>query len=229
MPQVPITLKAGQPTRQGFGDARYLTLVSLGVASTVNLQIEAAGGLLREEVRGLKMRDRIAVETGFDAATFTAPVDCTIEVFASLMDLRLNNGDGSEVNANILGTVPVSIASPLPVPVQNDRGGSLAAPVFVSGLTYTDTPAGSLLNAAAVAMGAAAAQIIAANANRLELRITNLGTVPVAVGAAGITWASRCIVLQPGDTWVEAKGAALAWHGITETAASSVTVQELRA
>ena len=107
-------------------------------------------------------------------------------------------------------------------------GNTLGNPVPVTAVTVSDAPAVSASNGAPVACSAVAAVIVAANANRRELRLANIGTDPVAIGAAGITWANRCIVLNTGDVWVETRGANLAWSGITDAAKSaSVTRQEV--
>lgn len=230
MPHVSITLQAGKPKRQTFGVVRYLTITDLGASASVDLNVEVSN-FAQESVRNRKIGDRIAVPDGFDSATFIAPVDCVIEVFASLIDLRINNNDGSTVNANIVGTVPVNVTGPNPLPVATTRGGAPGTPFFVTGLTYQDTPAASLLDLPGVAVADVAVQVAPANAVVLERRFTNIGAEAVAIGAAGITWAKRCLVIQPGETWVEVKGAALAWYGITDAggAGAVVNVQELHA
>lgn len=64
---------------------------------------------------------------------------------------------------------------------------------------------------------------------RRSVRFTNLGPDPVAIGAAGLTWAKRCIVLNAGDTWVEDTASNLAWVAITESAGktASITTNEV--
>jgi hypothetical protein len=224
MATVLIALQAGKKTRQSFGLARFLTFRSLGAAATVDVDIEVAG-FATETLRNCRAGERIAVPMpGFESVTFTAPVDCTVEVVASMLDLRINNNEGSTVNANILGTVPVQISSPVPVPVVASRGDAPGNPFYVSGLTLDDTPAASLVDNAPVAVNETADPILAADATRLEARFTNNGTDPVALGGAGITWANRTIVVNPGDSWVEVKGAALAWYGITEAAGKTASV-----
>ncbi|RVU46100.1 hypothetical protein [Rubrivivax rivuli] len=79
-------------------------------------------------------------------------------------------------------------------------------------------------------MSSAGQVIAAANAARRTLRICNLGPDPVAIGAAGLTWAQRCIVLLAGDVWVEDRGGNLAWSGICEAGKNaSVTWQGVNA
>lgn len=220
--QYTITLQAGQKTRRVF-QGTTLVLLDLGAASAIDLELEVTNYSV-EELRGVKKGCRIRGPQ-FSGASFTASVNCTIEVFVSVADLSINYTDGATVNANILGTVPVS--APAPLAVINDRGAP-ATPVYVSGITYADAPAVTLQDNAAVACSSVAAALVAANAARRGLRITNLGADPVAIGFTGITWAKRCIVLNAGDTWVEERAANLAWAAICDaTKTASVTVQEV--
>jgi hypothetical protein len=103
---------------------------------------------------------------------------------------------------------------------------SIGDPLYVSPV---DPPAVAITDNAAVAVGGGAAQlIVAADANRGALRFANLGTDPVALGAAGITWAKRVVVVNPGDMWIEDRAANLAWYGITDAGlAASVTTQAI--
>lgn len=223
MPHISISLKAGKPTRQTVGLARFLTVQSLGGAAGVDVDIEVSG-LARETVPNVRERDHIAVgEPGFEALTFTAPVDCTIDVIASLIDVRLNNAEGAGVQATIVG--------PLPLSVVTSRGNAPANPFFVTGITYSDTPAASIVDRAAVAVTDAGAVVLPADATRLQALIANIGDDSVALGAPGITWAKRANVLYPGDSViVDSKGAALAWSAITDAGTTaSVTVQEFKA
>jgi hypothetical protein len=97
-----------------------------------------------------------------------------------------------------------------------------------SEVTYADAPAVTLTDNAAVAVTNIEAALVAANASRRGLRITNIGTDPVAIGFTGITWAKRCIVLDVGDTWIEERAANLAWSAICDAAkTASVTVQQV--
>lgn len=214
-----IPLLANQPTRQPLR-GKCVLIKGTGAAPVVTLELvkgsEQDVENFGEVERNFSLYD--ADGGGFSGLILTATVNATIDVIVTNYDARARDGDAVTATLD---------ASQVPLPVATTRGGAPGTPFFVTGLTYTDTPAAANANAAAVAMGAAVALIAAANASRLELRITNLGTVPVALGAAGLTWAQRCIVLQPGDTWIEQKGAALAWYGITEAAASSVTYQAL--
>jgi len=247
--QIRINLQANKPQRQTFGQARFLAIFSVGVAASVDVKIEVAG-FAQEELRGLKARDRIEVPDGFEAVSFVAAVDCTIEVIASMIDVRLNNDDGAIVSANIVGTVPVQVTgpnplpvqvaapsplpvfidSPNPVPVSTNRGQNAAAPLYVSGAVLGDTPAATLTDNAKITAGPVAVAVLAADATRLETIIYNIGPDPVALGMVGITWAKRAIVLQAGDTWLESRGASKAWYAITDAGKTAdVTTQERKA
>lgn len=212
--QYTITLAAGVEQRQEF-NGTTLVILSTGAASTIDMKVELAGYAV-EEMRGIKQGLKMQTQ-GFTGAKFVASVACTIEVIVSSANISVNYQEGSTVNANILGVVPVS----------NDRG-SLGNPVNVVGITYADAPAVTLQDNAAIAVTDAGAALVAANANRRGLRCTNIGTDPVAIGFTGITWAKRCIVLNNGDTWIEDRAANLAWAADCDTGkTASVTVQEV--
>jgi hypothetical protein len=220
--QYSIPLFAGIEKRQEFRGSN-LVLLDLGAAAAIDMKLEVDGFGV-EEFRGVKRGLKLSGPS-FNSAKFTSAVDTTIEVIVSAANISVNYQEGSTVNANILGTVPVSVAAPLAV--VPDRGAP-GAPVYVSGITYSDAPAVTLQDKAAVAVTSAGAVLVAANAARRGLRVTNIGTDPVTIGAPGITWAKRCIVLNAGDSWVEDRAANLAWSAICDaTKTASVTAQEV--
>lgn len=213
--QYRITLQAGIAKRQEF-TGQTLVLLDTGAATDIDMQVEITGFAV-EEMRGVKRGLKMQTP-GFTGAKFTAAVDCTIEVIVSSANISVNYQEGATVNANIIGTVPVS----------NDRG-SLANPINVVGITYADAPAATLQDNAAVAVTSAGAALVAANVARKSVRFTNIGTDPVAIGFTGITWAKRCLILNSGDTWLEDRAANLAWAAICDTEkTASITVQEVR-
>lgn len=212
--QYQITLEAGVAKRQQF-TGRTLVLMETGAAATIDLTVEVSGFGV-EELRGVKRGLKLQ-SGGFTGATFTAAVACTLQVVVTDANLSVNYQEGSTVNANILGVVPVS----------NDLG-SMATPMHVVGITYADAPAVTLQDNAAVAVTDAGAALVAANANRRGLRFCNIGTDPVTIGFTGITWAKRCLVLNPGDGWSEERAPNLAWAAICDaTKTASITVQEV--
>lgn len=235
MPQYSITLQAGKAKRQIFGQSKYLTIADTGVAAGIDVDIEIAG-FAQESLRGLQRRDRVETP-GFEAASFTAAVDCTIQVIASIAAVSLNNSEGQAVQAFISGTVPVQVIGPdpldvsvddsTPINVHADRGDAPANPLYVTGLSLMETPAAHVTDGGPVAAGPAQVAVVPADATRLELIVYNQGPDPVALGMLGITWAKRAIVLSAGDQYIEARCAAQAWYAITDAAgAANITVQE---
>lgn len=223
--QYTITLQAGVEKRQEFSGTT-LVLLDTGAASSIDMTVEVQG-YPAEELRGVK-RGLKMLTPGFTGAKFLSAVNATIQVIVSPANISVNYMDGAAVDATIIGTPTVLIGGQ-PVAVSNDRGAP-ANPVYVSGITYSDAPATSITDNAAVAVGDVAVSLLAANANRKRARFTNIGTDECTIGTTGHTWAKRCIILGPGDTWVEESAANLAWVGITDTANSaSVTVQEVLA
>lgn len=215
--QYKIKLAAGVPTRQEFSGIT-LVLLDLGAALSIDMAVEVTGFAV-EEFRAVKEGLKLQGNR-FTAAKFTSTVDTTIEVIVSDSNMSVNYTDGATVNAVITG--------PLPLPVQPNRGGDAGTPVYVSGVMYNDVPAASMLNTAAVACTSVEAVLVTANAARKGVRFTNIGTDPAAIGAAGITWAKRCVILNSGDTWVEERAANLAFSAICDAAkTASVTVQEV--
>jgi hypothetical protein len=214
--QYTINIPANQEIRAQIS-GRTLALLSTGAAASVDIKIEITGFAV-EELRGQKRGFKVRTP-GFDGVRLFSTVATTIEVFTSVADIELSL-EGQTVSANITNT---------PLAVVPDRGAP-GNPVYVSGVTYTDAPATSMLNTGPVAVAAVAVSVMAANSARKAARFTNVGTDAVALGATGITWAKRCIVLEPGDVWSEDSAANLQWFAICDTAkTASVNVQEVMA
>lgn len=226
--QYTIYLKAGVPVRQVF-QGTTLLIMDMGVAPQLDVLNIEIDGYATEQYRGVKRGFKFRGPT-FGAALIQSPVDAQIQVVVSMADVTVNYQDGNTVNANIVGTVPVAVQG-TPLPVSTDRGQNAGAPLFVSGAVLGDTPAANIVDDAGVAAGGAAAvDVIAADATRLEVVFYNQGPDPVALGMLGITWAKRAIVLNAGDTWIEARAAAKRWQAITDAGkAATVTVQERKA
>lgn len=214
--QYTINLKAGQESRSQIA-GRNFAILSTGSAASIDVKIEITGFAV-EELRGQKRGMKVRTP-GFDGVRFLSSVDTQIEVFASVADIDISL-EGQAVAATILNT---------PLAVVPDRGAP-GAPVYVSGITYSDAPATSMLNTGPVAVTDTAVSVLAANAARKAARFYNAGTDDVALGASGLTWAKRCIVLAAGDTWVEERSANLEWVAICDTGkTASVNVQEVLA
>lgn len=112
------------------------------------------------------------------------------------------------------------------------NGANVTATIAVSQLPLATTTkpetATSVNNNAQVAVDSVGEQLAAANAARTSLRFHNFGPDPVAIGGAGLTWGTRCVVLQVDDDWVENDGANVVWRAITDAAKNAtVGVQEV--
>lgn len=100
--------------------------------------------------------------------------------------------------------------------------------VVIGGVTMVPQVSSAMLNNAALAVTSAGANIASAAPTRRSIRFTNVGADPVAIGAPGLTWANRCLVLNPGDMWLEDSSPNLAWFGICDaTKTASITAQEV--
>jgi hypothetical protein len=217
--QYNITLMAGIAKRQEF-TGTTLVVLDTGAAAAIDVDVEISG-FSQELLSGIKKGMRMRT-SGFTGATFKAAVDCTITIIVSLADISINYVDGANVTAMLSGSTAT-------IPVSNDRGAP-SAPVYVSGLTYSDAPATAISDNAAVTVTSTGAALLSANTARKAARFSNIGVDPVAIGTTGMTWAKRCIVLSQGDTWVEERAANLAWSAVTDTGGTaSVTVQEVLA
>lgn len=199
---------------------RLVSILDTGAVTSCELQIEIPGQNVEQfdaVGRGFKAR---MISGHFGALMVRTASDAAIEVIISDNDLDFNFAEGAAVQATISG--------PLPLPVSNDRGDSPGNVVYTSNVAAADQPAVAAPDNAAVACTAAQALILAADADRRQIVFTNIGTDPVALGATGITWAKRCIILNSGDSWVEDRAANLAWYGICDaTKTASVTTKSV--
>jgi hypothetical protein len=226
--QYSITLQAGIEKRQQFS-GRTLVLLTTGAADTIDLTVEVEGGFPAEELRGVRRGLKLQAP-GFTGAKFLAAVNCTIEVIVSNANISVSYQDNANVTATIDASqlpLPVLVDDTIPLQVEDIRGDGPGNPVFVSGQVLGDTPCASITDNAAVAAGPVAASLMTADATRLEAVIYNQGPDTVAIGPVGVTWANRVIVLSAGDTWIEQRGASLAWEVVTDAGdTASVSVQE---
>jgi hypothetical protein len=195
---------------------RHFLILDTGAASSLELWIYRGTDEL-EYIRTAKRGFKARVPEGFTHLALKSTVDATCEVVISNGVVDFDFISGTSVQATIVG--------PIPVPVSNDRG-SPGNPMSVTAVTVADSPATSSPDNAAVACTAVAAAILAADATRRQIVFTNIGADDVALGAAGITWAKRCIILKSGDSFVEERAANLAWYGICDAAkTASVTTK----
>jgi hypothetical protein len=213
--QHPINLKAGIRTTVGFQGV-YFALLDVGASIALEVAV-FAGSVELERIKTAPRGMTFDAQTRFDKIELIAQADCVVQVVVSEGRVRLGAMDGTNVNATILNS---------PLPVVPDRGAP-ANPVYVSGLTYSDAPAASAVDAAPVVVTSAGAVVCAANAAGKSLRFHNQGPDAVAIVPPAGTWARRVQVLEVGDVWVEDRGANLAWSAITD-ATKTATVTVLR-
>lgn len=221
MSQFSVPLATGAEKRLEVA-GRFFMIRSITNGATLDVVIEVRGEGDRNDeefadvVAGFKARIE---NSKFDVVRVKASVDCTVVYVISDNDVDFDFFAGAEVNATISG--------PVPLPVSNDRG-SPGNPLHVSAVTVSDTPATSVSNNAAVSVDDTGAVMLTADADRREARFLNQGPDAVALGAPGLTWAERTIVIEMGDVWVEERAANLAWSAITDTGdTADVTVQEV--
>lgn len=219
--QYTISLKAGVPVRQGTG-ASFFLLMDTGAATSLDLTFRVHSQIA-EHVTTAKRGLKAALHGGdrFTGIDFLSAVDCIATFIASDGVVDISQLDGANVNA--------TIANAFPLPVSNDRG-SPGLPVYVNGTISGNPTAVALADSAASPFTATISPIVAANANRVSLRLTNTGTSPIAVGSSSLTYATGAVVIQPGDTWVEERAANLSWYGICNTGlTTSLAIQQVTA
>jgi len=193
----------------------YFSILETGAAPSISIKIKAGSREL-EAVQTARRGLQAETKEAFSVVELLSTINTTVKVIISDGSVKVDSTDGASVLATIVNT---------PLPVVNDRGAP-GNPVHVSGLLASDSPATGFQQPAPVAMGAAPALIIGADLTRKALRLHNLGPDPVAVGGVGITWATRALVLDVGDIWVEEDGANLAWHGVCDAGKTANVAQQ---
>ena len=197
---------------------RLFRILSTGAVASVELQLEIPNQN-NEELSAVGRGFKAKLESGhFSAVLVRTATDAAIEIVVSDNDIDFNFAEGASVQATIIG--------PDPLPVQNAQGADAGNPIYTTNVAAADIPAAAAPDNAAVACSAVLAAILAANVDRRAIYFFNAGPDAVTLGAAGHTWAKRCIVLEAGDAWIEDQAANLAWYGITDAGdAASVTTK----
>lgn len=214
MPQYTCNIKANVPFPLGVVGS-YFSILETGSAGFVGLRI-VRGSQEVEQVRTARRGLQARVREKFTAVELRSAIDTVAEVIVSDGEVEVDSTDGASVLATIANT---------PLPVVNDRGAP-ANPMHVVGLTANDAPATGIDEPAAVAVNAGLTPLVGASAVRRSVRFHNQGANPVAIGGAGLTWAKRAVVIEPGDTWLEDRGANLALYAICDVGqATTVGVQ----
>lgn len=198
-----IQLQAGIPVLQPLRGKNIL-IKDTGAAAQVALVLLGASLQDRIDIGNVGSYFSVTADTAFSGLELTSAVPCTVEVLVT--EFKIQALDGANLTVTIgPGSIPLQVREDV---------------------------ASAAIDNAAVAVTDAGAVLIAANPLRKSARFNNIGTSAVVIGAAGITWAKRVIVLQPGDAYFEAHGANLSWSAITDVApnnSASVTVQEVLA
>lgn len=143
------------------------------------------------------MADDIKVNPSLDAG---APAVATDEVGGKHYQ-KVKSGWGADGTWNETADTP---AARLPVASTNKKSASVAP--------------------AQVAVGTSAGSVLAANANRLEAVIRNIGNYSVYLGQSGVT-TSTGFELRPGETFVDDR-TTQQWFGIASGGSSTVCVME---
>ncbi len=108
------------------------------------------------------------------------------------------------------------------IEIKNDAANPI--PVEASGdFSTVEKQGAAVAHNVAVAVTEVLTDVLAAGARRL-VRLYNQGPDPVAIGSAGLTWANRARVLDPGDSYEDEITGALAIKAITEAAGMTATI-----
>jgi hypothetical protein len=217
--QYSLTLTANVPTRQQTSGSFFL-LTDIGAATSIDVQFHVHAQT-PEHITTAKRGLKASLPHGqkFNSIEFLSTVNTTIQVVISDGLVDISQLDGANVSVINNGTA---------INVSNDRG-TPALPIYVNGTIAGNPTAVAIVDDAPVTASSVVGAIVAALATRVSLRLTNTGANPVAIGSATLTWAKAAVIIQPGDTWVEERGANLAWYCITQAAGSTLGVQEITA
>lgn len=226
------TVYAGVPLQLPYGGS-YFLLSSAGVARKVGIQMTSDGQtskIMQDMTTGFSLPVK------FDAITFYSTVDTVVSFFASPGPVTLGAQDGAAVN--VPGGVVVTNAIGQPVPIYFP-GGVVNLTASNVGVNNTDAEAipivqkigamfavvayqaATVSNPAPIAVTAVAGALAAAASGRRGLRIKNAGANPVAIGGAGVVYATAAVIIQSGETWNENEAAPAAWYCICDAGMTS--------
>ena len=226
-------IPAGQPVKLTIGGRLLYIQRSSGGAV---LEITFHNGAGTNTVSAVGKGFKAGPVGGFDTITFKAAQDSTVEFIVTDGDVNAQFDDANTIIGNDDGqAIPVRIPAGVRLPV--DIGGGVvtvtADNVGINNTAANPVPtkpymAQVITNGAPVAVAAAASALVAADASRRGLRVKNVGANAVALGGAGITFASAVIVVQPGETWYESEAAGAAWYCTCDAGlASSLNIQTI--
>lgn len=166
---------------------------------------------------------------GFDRVDITSATLQTVKIMVL-------DGDGGydhfnvditsalqDIAVNISGSASMTVANVPDVHVTN------VPDVHITNVPQmTVQQAATITDKVPVSIGVAATAIVAADATRKGLRLTNAGSFDIYIGGAGVTTANGAIKIQPGQTWIEDQASVAAWYGISGTAGQSLRIQEIK-
>lgn len=212
-----MSLKTRSLVLDGAGRGRdtqggtVLIVQSISAGPSIDIQWILAdglqgGGFIGGAVVGQKFRPGFA----FLGVQITGTAGATIGLLIGSGDA---DADLQVISVNV-DSNEVTIANPDPIPVE-----------------WVATPppglADTVHNVAPVVAGAAATALLAADDTRRVFYARNIGPDPVALGAAGMTFADAAIVLLMDETWKETLAPGAAWFCIRD-AGTAATVKVTR-
>lgn len=108
----------------------------------------------------------------------------------------------------------------------NEAGAVFTQPRAASVWVTREVLAANVANIAPVAVDAVAIQLVVAQVARRSLRLRNIGPGAVAIGGAGVTFGNAAVVIQSGETWMEADAPGAAWFAVCDAGmATTINIQ----
>ena len=203
---IPVTLTSSSNTTP-----IPVSLASIRVNNTPEQAIPVLFGGTVEPVLGVVTIDNTDAEAiptrQKPGEVFEVHVNNVAPLAVSLTETKINNTDAQAVPVTQKAgtTFAVSLA-----------GESAVRPYLAAAVT----------NVAPVGVTAAAAAMLAAAPARRSIRVRNVGANAVALGGAGLAYASAAVLIQPGETWLESDAPGAAWYCICDAGlASTLNIQ----
>ena len=141
---------------------------------------------------------------------------------AEAIPMRQKPGEAFEVHVNNVAPLAVSLTETKinntdaqAVPVTQKAGATFAVSL-ASESAVRQYLAAAVTNVAPIGVTAAAVAMLAAAPARRSVRVRNVGANAVAIGGAGLAYASAAVLIQPGETWMESDAPGAAWYCICD-------------
>ena len=150
----------------------------------------------------------------------------TTPIPVSLASIRVNNTPEQAIPvlfggtvAPVLGVVTVDNTNAEAIPVLQKPGEVFT----IRGETFSN-----IVNMGTVTVGLAVVPLVNdATLRRLRIRNSHDSAI-LAIGGAGVTFASAAIQLQPGDIWEEPEAAGASWYAVADKVGVIVQMQGLK-